>query len=76
MLPFLKNQEASVSGPIEPVKRKPDDGEDYDSLESAVSDLYQAFEADDTKAGAAALRAAFDLLDSQPHKEGEHIDGE
>lgn len=75
MLPFLKKQtDASSSNPIESVKREPDEGaEDYDSLESAVSDLFEAYKSNDLKAGAAALRAAFELCDAQPHVEGEHI---
>lgn len=74
MLPFLKkNQEASASAPIEAVKREPDEGaDDYDSLESAVSDLFEAYKSNDLKAGAAALRAAFDLYESEPHHEAEH----
>ncbi len=75
MLPFLKkNQEASASAPIDPVKRKPDEeSDDYDSLESAAQDLLHAIKEEDTKAIAAALRAAFDLCDSEPHHEGPHV---
>ena len=74
MLPFLKqNQEGSSSGPIESVERKPDDGSDYDSMESAAEDLISAVHSKDAKAVAAALRAAFELADSEPHVEGEHI---
>ena len=74
MLPFLKrNQEASGSGPIESVERKSDSEEEYDALESAADDLIAAVHAKDTKGAAAALRAAFQLADSEPHEEGPHI---
>ena len=70
MLPFLaKTKEGSVSAPVEVQKREPDEEQDYDSLESAVEDLFAAFKANDVKAGCAAFRAAFDLLESQPHEE-------
>lgn len=74
MIPFLKkNLEASASSPIESVERKPDEGAEYDVLESAAEDLCRAIDAKDYKSIAAALRAAFELLDSQPHEEGPHI---
>ena len=72
MLPYLKrNQEASASGPIETVERKPDMDE-FDSLEVAAHDLMQAIKAGDAKALASALRAAFELCDAALHKEGDH----
>lgn len=73
MLSFLKNKEASASSPIESVERKPDEGAEYDVLESAAEDLCHAIKAEDYKAVAAALRAAFELCESEPHEEGEHI---
>lgn len=74
MLPFLKyNKEASVSIPQESIKREPDDGAEYDMLESAAEDLMHAVASKDVKAIAAALKAAFEICDAQPHEEGEHI---
>lgn len=74
MIPFLKHKnEGSVSAPVESIERKPDDGAEYDVLESAAEDLCMAIEAKDYKAAAAALRAAFELLESEPHQEGEQI---
>lgn len=74
MLPFLKHsKEASVSIPAEPVKRKPDDEAEYDMLESAAEDLISAIHSKDVKAVCSALKAAFEICDSQPHEEGEHI---
>ena len=74
MLPFLKNmQEASASAPADPVKRNPDNEEDYDSLHVAAEDVIAAVHAKDAKALAQALKAAFEIIDSEPHEEGEHL---
>lgn len=74
MIPFLKRkEEASISAPADKIKRDPDDGAEVDSLEVAAEDLCNAVHAKDYKAAASALRAAFELLDSEPHEEGEHI---
>ena len=75
MLPFLKrNQEASASTSLETQERKPDEGtEEFDSMESAAQELVDAVHAKDVKAVAAALRAAFELMeldvpeDSEPN---------
>lgn len=75
MLPFLKRKEGSSSDPVESLKRSPDEGaEEFDSLESAAEDLINAVHAKDVKAVAAALRAAFELSDSEPHVEGPHLE--
>lgn len=74
MIPFLKNkQEGSASSPIQSIERTPDEGAEYDSLESAAEDLCAAIEAKDYKAAASALRAAFDLLESSTHSEGPDV---
>ena len=67
MLPFLKrNHEASSSAPVDSVERKPDEGADeFDSMESAAQDLCDAVHSKDVKAVAAALRAAFELMESE-----------
>jgi hypothetical protein len=72
LLPFLKNkQEVGMSASVDSVKRKSDNpDEDYDVLESAAEDLCNAVHAKDYKAAATALRAAFDLLESESHQEG------
>ncbi len=70
MIPFLKRKdEASVSMPAEKIKRDPDEGAEIDSLEVAAEELCNAVHAKDYKAAASALRAAFELLESQPHEE-------
>lgn len=73
MLPFLKRmQEGSASTPVESVERKSDHEEEYDSLESAADDLIAAIHSKNSKHVAAALRAAFEMCDSEPHAEGPH----
>ncbi len=62
-LPFLKrNDEASASLPVDPIKRKPDEGaEEYDSMHAAAEDLIKAIQSNNVAAVAEALRAAIDL---------------
>ena len=73
MLPFLKrDSEASASMPAESIKRESDEPE-YDSLHSAAEDLITAVHSKNVSAVAEALRAAFELCDSEPHREGEHV---
>lgn len=70
MLPFLKHsQEASASALVESEKREPDSGEEMDSLEVAMKEL---FSAKSDKERAQAFRAAFELLETEPHEEAEH----
>ena len=75
MLPFLKNnKEASISETPDSIKREHDEdsSEEYDMLESAAEDLISAVHSKDVKAVCSALRAAFQMLDSEPHEEGPH----
>jgi hypothetical protein len=70
MLPALRRQkEVSISAPAESIKRDPDEGAEYDVLESAAEDLCKAVHANDYKGVAVALRAAFELMETQPHEE-------
>lgn len=75
MLPFLKrDKEGSASAPPDRIMREPDDESDsYDPLHAAAEDLISAIHSKDIKGAAEALRAAFELADSEPHVEGEHI---
>lgn len=76
MLPFLKrNKEASASIPEETIKREPDEESEYDGLESCAQELIDAVHSKDAKAVCTALRSAFELMDSEPHIEGEHLNG-
>lgn len=74
MLPALRRQkEVSISAPAEHIKREPDEGAEYDVLESAAEDLCKAIHSNDYKGAAVALRAAFDLMESQPHEEAPDV---
>lgn len=70
MLPFLKKSQESTAAPSEPVMREHDD--EFDSMEVAAQDVLHAVESKNAKALASALRAAFELCDSEPHNEGPH----
>lgn len=76
MLPFLNNKKKQSTGLIIS-ERKPDVmNEDMDQdvpLEACGADLLSAIESKDHKAIAAALRAAFEIMDSEPHTEGPHL---
>ena len=81
MLPFLNKHKQSVAGLI--IKRRePDESADKkepegdEVLEAAASDILNAIESKDHRHLALALRAAFDILESEPHKEGPHTDEE
>lgn len=73
MLPFLKrHKEASTSAPTDRMVREHDEDHDMDSMEVAAHDLKEALKKDDVQAIAQALRAAFEIADSEPHEEGPH----
>lgn len=74
MLAFNKNKEAITGAASEPIKREPDseDNKDY-GLESCGQDLIDAVKAGNASAAAMAIKAAFEILDSQPHEEGPHV---
>jgi len=82
MLPFLKKIKHETGVIVR--DRKPDgsttesgmEGQEDQGLTSAAEDLCRAIKSDNYQAAAEALRAAFEILDAQPHHEGEHIDGE
>lgn len=79
ILPFL-TKKAQNAGVI--VKQRTpdqsDDSQDYDSgdsgIESCAQDLLNAIQAQDVKGVAQALKDVFEILESQPHEEGEHTD--
>jgi len=72
LLPFSKKQEGSASMPVQTQRREHDEDFEYDSMEIAAEELCHAIEKKDYKAIATALRSAFELMDSEPHYEGEH----
>jgi len=80
MLPFLKHKEQKMAGLIIS-KRKSDgagieemhnEGEEDHALMECSEELMRATKAGDAKAFSAALRAAFEILDAEPHEEGPH----
>jgi hypothetical protein len=71
MLPFLKKKIGSTLI----MQQKPDgsieDSHDEEGLSEAIQDLFMAYEKKDVEAGARAFRAAFQILESEPHEENE-----
>lgn len=75
MLPFLKRtQEASASVPVDTVKRESDEESEPDSLATAMEELHGALNSKDYSGAASIFRSAFELMDSEPHVEGPHIE--
>ena len=88
MLPFLKLKQSPVAGLImknrapdeheskeeDKDDEQPDESDDSSAaIESCARDLIRAVKADDIKGVAEAIQSAFEILDSEPHVEGEHI---
>ncbi len=78
MLPFLKPKDKSVAGLI--IKTRTPDEKPEDAQEDPASEIHEcsqalihAVHAQDVKAVSQAIKDAFDILDSMPHEEGEHI---
>lgn len=77
MLPFLKKKRDAGLGTMLVQDRKPDETKEQsedDGLKLAAEDLCKAVESKDYNKVAEALRAAFQILDAEPHLEGEHVD--
>ena len=77
LLPFLKNKRKETGVIVQ--ERSPDSPEapsDESGLEAAASDIMAAISAGDAKALAGAIKAAFEICDSQPHEEGPHLESE
>lgn len=78
MISLLQKKQASASASMPVEVRKPDEGsedQEYDGLQSAADDLISAIHSKNPKLVAEALKAAFEICDSYPHEDGEHIDG-
>lgn len=74
MLPFLKKmQEGSASMPVDAVKREPDNEEEFDDLGECCGEILSAIERKDRNALKESLKSFFDICDSSPHEEGEHL---
>lgn len=80
MLPFLRPK-AQVgitvkTRPSDSDDTQMDESSDSEGLESAMEDLCHALDAKDYRRAADAFKAAFDMLESQPHEEVPHTEGE
>lgn len=77
-LPFLRKKDAAVST-IMNIDRKPDEDKAEASesaspaMKAAAEDILRAIETKDAEHLALAIQAAFEIADSAPHVEGEHI---
>lgn len=68
--PLKQKLEAAIVSPVDHMKRKPDDeSEEYDSFHAVAEDLITAIKAHDVPGCADALRAAFDLADSDSYED-------
>lgn len=81
MLPFLKKrQEAGISGVLikhrEPDEKPAEEQQDDPAaaIKACSQALIKAVHAQDVEAVSEALKDAFDILDSMPHVEGEHLE--
>jgi hypothetical protein len=70
---MFKSQRGVGVATAETIHRSaPPEKQEDSGLLMAANDLKNALDANDMAAAAAALRAAFEILDSQPHVEGPH----
>jgi hypothetical protein len=80
MIPFLKKKQEDGYSPALTIKtRTPDKPEenqedDHAGRHAAAKDLMSAIQTGDIKGIADALQAAFEIMDSEPHEEGLHIE--
>lgn len=80
MLPFLKDKNSKGVAALIIKNRapdeKPEESQDDNSaaIDSCASALIDAVHAKDVKAVAAALQDAFEILESMPHEESEHVE--
>lgn len=71
LLPFLKKKETNSGGGTMIIERKPDGepSQSDDALEACAQDIIRAISSKDYKHLAQALRAVFQVLESEPHDE-------
>lgn len=78
MLPFLKHKQVAgviVKHRAPDIKDEPkEEANDNEYLEECARELLRAIEERNHKAMAEALVAIFQIADSMPHEEGEHIE--
>lgn len=81
-LPFLNPRKIAAAVVAKQTKdgktmpAEPEDVVESTELREASADLIKAVVAKDEEAVGRALKAAFEHLDKQPHKEGPHIESE
>ena len=79
MLPFLKNIKhqagviTEVRKPDGGAQEQPSDSDKDEGLRACSRDLIRAIKDDDEAGVTQALRSAFEIMDSEPHVEGKHI---
>ncbi len=65
MLPFLKHRDDGVQGPVETIKREPDEDKDLDMLDAVAEDLLLAVQQKSTALIKDALSALVDHIQEQ-----------
>jgi hypothetical protein len=77
-LPFLVQEQrpTGIATVYRPSDAKDEDSKDDAGLKAAATDLIEAIHSNDIGKTAAAIRAAFEILDASPHNEGEHLNEE
>lgn len=77
MLPFLEPKKMASTIMMKMKKNSPEaiaeEGEMAPEIMSAAEDLISAVHSKSVEATAKALQAAFEIMDSMPHVEGEHL---
>lgn len=72
MLPFLKNRDDGVGvGPVESIKREPDEGAEYDMLDAVAEDILDALEKKDKGMLKSALSALCQHVQDQDQAQDE-----
>lgn len=77
ILPFLDKKTAQTGVIVKQraPDEKPEESQGDDSgIHACAEDLIHAIHNKDIKAAAEAIKAAFEILDAQPHEEGPHVE--
>jgi len=80
-LPFLKKKQTGIAGPLTEYRKPDAEGEGHhdkednedEGLIACARDLIECVKAGDERGAAKAWRAGFEILDSEPHFEGKHL---
>jgi hypothetical protein len=78
MMPFLKNRkEAGMSDPDDPIKRKPDGGEDaadFGIIDAIAEDMMEAHSKNDKALMKAALESLCDYIRDEDEEQDEQME--